>query len=69
MVLDITGYEVGAVPPFGHKMKLRTVVATAVYDQQIVYGGGGEVQALMKLTTDELKRVVGMETATIKDEG
>ena len=69
VVLDITGYEVGAVPPFGHKMKLRTVVATAVYDQQIVYGGGGEVQALMKLTTEELKRVVGMETAVIKDEG
>ena len=68
-VLEITGYQVGAVPPFGHKMKLRTVVATAVYDQQIVYGGGGEVQALMKLTTDELKRVVGMETAVIKDEG
>ena len=62
VVLDITGYEVGAVPPFGHKMKLRTVVATAVYDQQIVYGGGGEVQALMKLTTDELKKVVGTET-------
>ena len=69
VVLETTGYEVGAVPPFGHKTKLRTVVATAVYDQKTIYGGGGEVQALMKLTTDELKRVVGMETAVIKDEG
>ena len=69
VVLDITGYEVGAVPPFGHQSELRTVVATAVYDQQIVYGGGGEVHALMKLTTAELQRVVGMEMATIKDEG
>ncbi len=68
-VLAITGYEVGAVPPFGHKTTLRTVVATAVYHQTIIYGGGGEVQALMKLTTAELKRVVGTETATIKDEG
>jgi prolyl-tRNA editing enzyme YbaK/EbsC (Cys-tRNA(Pro) deacylase) len=67
VVLDITGYEVGAVPPFGHKMKLRTVVATAVYDQTIVYGGGGEVHALMKLTTDELQRVVGTETAVISE--
>jgi prolyl-tRNA editing enzyme YbaK/EbsC (Cys-tRNA(Pro) deacylase) len=67
VVLDITGYPVGAVPPFGHKTKLRTVVATAVYEQQIVYGGGGEVHALMKLTTDELKRVVGPETAVISE--
>ena len=67
VVLDITGYQVGAVPPFGHQTKLRTVVATAVYDQTIVYGGGGEVHALMKLTTDELKRVVGSETAVISE--
>ncbi|MBE2224704.1 MAG: YbaK/EbsC family protein [Anaerolineae bacterium] len=67
VVLDITGFEVGAVPPFGHKMKLRTVVATAVYDQTIIYGGGGEVHALMKLTTAELQRVVGMETAVISE--
>lgn len=66
-VLEITGYQVGAVPPFGHLTKLRTVVATAVYDQTIIYGGGGEVHALMKLTTDVLKRVVGIETAVISE--
>jgi prolyl-tRNA editing enzyme YbaK/EbsC (Cys-tRNA(Pro) deacylase) len=68
-VLAITGYPVGAVPPFGHKTKLRTVVAAAVYEQQIIYGGGGEVDALMQLTTDELRRVVGGETAVVKEEG
>jgi prolyl-tRNA editing enzyme YbaK/EbsC (Cys-tRNA(Pro) deacylase) len=67
-VLDITGYPVGAVPPFGHKTTLRTVVATAVYEQQIIYGGGGEVHALMQLRTDELRRVVGGETAVMSDE-
>ena len=67
MVLDITGFEVGAVPPFGHQTKLRTVVATAVYTQKTVFGGGGEVQALMKLTTAELQRVVGTETAVISE--
>ncbi|PID85740.1 MAG: EbsC protein [Chloroflexi bacterium] len=66
-VLEITGYQVGAVPPFGHLTALRTVVATAVYTQTIVYGGGGDVQALMKMTTTELKRVVGWETAVISE--
>ncbi|MBU0986684.1 MAG: hypothetical protein KKH68_05460, partial [Proteobacteria bacterium] len=28
--LDITGYVVGSMPPFGHRIKLRTLVDTAV---------------------------------------
>ncbi len=63
----ITGYVVGAVPPFGHRQPLRTVVATAVYDQTEVYGGGGEINALLHLTTTELRRIVGPETAPISE--
>ncbi len=66
-VLDITGYPVGAVPPFGHKRPLRTVVDTAVYDQTTIYGGGGEIHALMRLSTDELRRIVGSETALLSE--
>lgn len=66
-VLAITGYPVGAVPPFGHLAPLRTVVDTAVYDQSIVYGGGGEIHALMRLTTAELRRVVGHEAAALSE--
>lgn len=66
-VQAITGYVVGAVPPFGHRQPLRTVVATAVYEQTEVYGGGGEINALLHLTTTELRRVVGDETAVIHE--
>lgn len=66
-VLAITGYPVGAVPPFGHLAPLRTVVDTAVYDQSTVYGGGGEIHALMRLTTAELRRVVGHEAAALSE--
>ncbi|RMG94469.1 MAG: YbaK/EbsC family protein [Chloroflexi bacterium] len=66
-VLAITGYPVGAVPPFGHRQRLRTVVETAVYDQAVVYGGGGEMNALMQLRTTELRRVVGGETAELAE--
>lgn len=66
-VLAITGYPVGAVPPFGHKAPLRTVVDTAVYNHPIVYGGGGEVHALMHLSTTELRRIVGHETAPLSE--
>ncbi|MFQ5420153.1 MAG: aminoacyl-tRNA deacylase [Anaerolineae bacterium] len=66
-VLTITGYQAGAVPPFGHREKLRTIVDKAVYDQSLVYGGGGEINALMRLRTAELRRVVGGETAVLTE--
>lgn len=66
-VQSITGYAVGAVPPFGHRKKLRTIVAQLVYDQAIVYGGGGEINALMSVETAVLRQIVGTETADLAD--
>lgn len=56
-VLDITGYPVGTVPPFGHKSRLPTIIEAQVMAQDVVYAGGGAINALMRLTTDELLRV------------
>ena len=67
-VLAIAGFMVGSVPPFGHKRPFNTVVETAVYDQTIIYGGGGEMHALLRVSTIELKRVVGEETAVLRKE-
>lgn len=64
-VQAITGYVVGSVPPFGHRQPLRTVVDARVYDQPFVYGGGGDINALLRLETAELRRVVGPETAVL----
>lgn len=66
-VQAITGYVVGSVPPFGHKAKLRTIVEQSVYDQAFVYGGGGEIDALMKVETAVLRQIVGHETANLAD--
>ncbi len=66
-VLAMTGYVVGAVPPFGHRQALRTVVDTAVYQQPILYGGGGETNALLRLAPAELRRVVGDEMVDLAE--
>ncbi len=66
-VQAITGYVVGAVPPFGHATELRTVVDTAVYEQSILYGGGGEINALMRIEPSELRRVVGDEVVALAE--
>lgn len=53
----LTGFVVGSMPPFGHKHKLRTLVDTAVTELDIIYGGGGDIDAMMRLTPDELLKV------------
>ena len=67
-VLAIAGYVVGSVPPFGHQGKIRTIVETAVTQQSTIFGGGGDTNALLKLTVAELQRVVGEETAVLAEQ-
>lgn len=66
-VLAITGYEVGAVPPFGHLQKLPALIDCTVLEVTAVYGGGGEGNALMHLTTEELQRVLQGKVVDIAD--
>ena len=63
--LEITGYVVGSMPPFGHRLKLRTILDAAVTRQDTVYGGGGDINAMLRIKTSELLSVTAAETATI----
>ncbi|MDT8305841.1 MAG: YbaK/EbsC family protein [Anaerolineae bacterium] len=54
----LTGYQVGAVPPFGHKQPLPTLLDETVLEQDVIYGGGGTSHALMRVSVDELRRVL-----------
>lgn len=67
--LAISGYVVGSMPPFGHKLPLATYVDPAVSRLNIIFGGGGDVDAMLRLTSKELLRVTGAELLDIsKDE-
>lgn len=57
-VVAITGYPVGTVPPFGHHKVLPTIIEAHVMEQSDFYAGGGEINALIRLTTAELQRVI-----------
>jgi prolyl-tRNA editing enzyme YbaK/EbsC (Cys-tRNA(Pro) deacylase) len=65
--LAITGFVVGSMPPFGHRTPLRTLVDAAVFRQETVYGGGGGIDAMMQLTSAELKRATRGEAADLSD--
>ncbi|MEN8243903.1 MAG: YbaK/EbsC family protein [Thermodesulfobacteriota bacterium] len=53
-VLEMTGFVVGSMPPFGHKNRLRTMVDPAVTRQETVYGGGGDINAMMRIAPNAL---------------
>lgn len=63
--LAITGYGVGAMPPFGHRVALRTLLDPGVIAQGEVYGGGGEINAMLRLAAQELLRVTRAEVVPV----
>lgn len=57
-VLAITGYPVGTIPPFGHNQPIPTIIEANVMAQDELYAGGGEINALVRLKTAELQRIL-----------
>ena len=66
---QITGYIVGSMPPFGHRQVLRTLVDPAVAGLGWCYGGGGDIDAMMRLSAGELIRVTGAEVCPVSEQG
>jgi Cys-tRNA(Pro) deacylase len=58
-VLGITGYEIGAVSPFGLPGPMRTLVDAGVLAQEEVSIGSGERGTTVILRSDELMRALG----------
>lgn len=58
--LLITGFRVGAMPPFGHRVELPTWLdALTVPETGSVFAGGGGVSALLELDAAVLHEVTG----------
>jgi prolyl-tRNA editing enzyme YbaK/EbsC (Cys-tRNA(Pro) deacylase) len=58
-VLEISGYEVGAMPPFGHRQPLVTLIDRKVLEFTDAYAGGGAENAIVHLTPQDILRVSG----------
>ena len=57
-VLEKTGCEIGAVPPFGHKEKHQIVVDKGVYDNKESAFNIGLRTNSVKVKTDLMKKVL-----------
>ena len=56
-VVRETGFEVGAMPPFGHRDPLPTWIDKRVLEQPYVFAGGGAENALVRLTPADIVNV------------
>jgi prolyl-tRNA editing enzyme YbaK/EbsC (Cys-tRNA(Pro) deacylase) len=65
--LAVTGYRVGSMPPFGHREDLRTLVDADTAELDTLYGGGGDIDAMMQLSSSELLKVTHAEVADISE--
>lgn len=68
-VMTETGFEVGAMPPFGHRYPLPTLMDKRVLQQPSVYAGGGAENALVHLSPEEILRVTHAEVIDLINPG
>jgi prolyl-tRNA editing enzyme YbaK/EbsC (Cys-tRNA(Pro) deacylase) len=73
VVLEVTGYPAGGVPPFGHRTAVPAILDAALAavpqgDRATVYGGGGDEGTMLEITVSELLRVVQPEVLSISSE-
>ncbi len=54
VVLDLTGFAVGTVPPFGHRNQLRTLLDLRVLELDEIFAGGGTHHALVRLNPQDI---------------
>jgi peptidoglycan LD-endopeptidase LytH len=64
-VLYISGYEPGAMPPFGHRQPLPTLVDRRVIEYDQVYAGGGDENALLRIRPVDILNVTGVCLANL----
>ena len=57
-VKDITGYSIGGVPPFGHKVKLETHIVDGFDPNQVLLAAGGKPNIIFKISLAELKQLI-----------
>lgn len=66
--LEITGFVVGSMPPFGHRQTLSTLVDRTIPPWETIYGGGGDINAMLRLTPAELLRVTAAEIVAVAED-
>ena len=61
VVLNLTGFAVGTVPPFGYRTQLRALLDPRVLEFDEVFAGGGTHHALVRLNPQDIAKITQAE--------
>lgn len=61
VVLNLTGFAVGTVPPFGHRTQLRALLDPLVLELDEIFAGGGTHHALVRLNPQDIVKIIQPE--------
>jgi len=64
-VLALTGYRPGAMPPCALKNDVPVLADEAVFNERVVYCGGGTTTTMLKIRSADLRRLVEPRVAAI----
>lgn len=67
-VRAVTGYDIGGVPPIGHLTQLAAVIDEQVLKFEMVYGGGGGVDTLLKIDPKEIIACTNAHPIDLREE-
>lgn len=68
-VLDLTGFEVGGVPPLGHTSPLRTLIDRTLSRFDTVWAAAGSAHAVFPIAYDQLVSVTQGEVMDLVEAG
>jgi Cys-tRNA(Pro) deacylase len=63
---EMTGFAIGGVPPFGHKVKLPTYIDEDLLTFEVIWAAAGTPNAVFAITPAELVRATGGVVTTLK---
>lgn len=64
-VRSLTGYPVGALPPFGHRQPLHTLLDPGVLDLAPAYAGGGAPDTMLRVEPADILRLTGAQVVAL----
>ncbi len=64
-IVETTGYVIGATPPVALKNECQTIIDESCMGLDVLYTGGGEPSAMLKIRPQDLKNLTNAQVADI----
>ena len=68
-ILELTGFEIGGVPPIGHKVPVRTLIDRTLSRFELLWAAAGSRNAVFPIAYEQLVAVTGGAVIDLVDGG